>query len=57
MLREIEVKNVADPLMTGDIQCDVVCLIYDSNHPKSFEYVAEIYLVTFHCHLLMVMYF
>lgn len=36
---------MADPLMTEDTQCDVVCLVYDSNHPTSFEYVAEIYLV------------
>lgn len=46
VLREVEVKNVADPLMTEDTQCDVVCLVYDCNHPKSFEYVAEIFLVS-----------
>ncbi|XP_052129574.1 mitochondrial Rho GTPase isoform X4 [Frankliniella occidentalis] len=44
ILREVEVKNVADPLMTEDTLCDVVCLLYDGNHPKSFEYVAEIYM-------------
>lgn len=44
ILREIEAKGMADPLMTEDTQCDVVCLVYDINHPKSFEYVAEIYL-------------
>lgn len=50
ILREVEAKGIADPLMTEDTQCDVVCLVYDSNHPKSFEYVAEIYLVSFIFH-------
>lgn len=32
-----------DPLQPSEINCDVVCLVYDVNDAKSFEYIAKIY--------------
>lgn len=31
--------------MPSDVNCDVACLVYDSSHMRSFEYVAKVYLV------------
>lgn len=45
VLRDINVRNVSDPLMPHEVQCDVACLVYDFNNPKSFEYIARIYIV------------
>jgi Ras family protein T1 len=28
-----------------DLACDVVCLVYDVNNPRSFEYCAKVYKV------------
>lgn len=45
VLRDINVRNVSDPLLPQEVQCDVACLVYDINNPKSFEYIARIYIV------------
>ena len=31
--------------MPTEVQCDVCCLVYDVTNPRSFEFVARIYLV------------
>lgn len=46
LMKEIEVRSMSDPLTPADVKCDVACLVYDSTNPKSFEYVARIYLVS-----------
>jgi Ras family protein T1 len=46
VLRDIDVRNVAEPLQPSEVQCDVACLVYDTSSPKSFEYVARIFLVS-----------
>ncbi|BES97657.1 Mitochondrial Rho GTPase [Nesidiocoris tenuis] len=47
IMKEIEVRNVSEPLTPSDAKCDVACLVYDCTNPKSFEYVARIYLKYF----------
>ncbi|XP_050313613.1 mitochondrial Rho GTPase isoform X1 [Anthonomus grandis grandis] len=47
VLRDINVGNVSDPLLPHEVQCDVACLVYDINNPKSFEYIARIYIKYF----------
>lgn len=44
-MKDIELGNILDPLEQADLKCDVVCLVYDTVNPKSFEYVARVYLV------------
>lgn len=34
-----------DLLSEADLACDVVCLVYDINNPRSFEYCAKAYKV------------
>uniref|UniRef100_A0A3Q2Q8E0 Ras homolog family member T1a n=1 Tax=Fundulus heteroclitus TaxID=8078 RepID=A0A3Q2Q8E0_FUNHE len=34
-----------DFLSEADLACDVVCLVYDVNNPRSFEYCAKVYKV------------
>lgn len=46
VLHDIDVHNITDALMPSEVQCDVACLVYDVSNPKSFEYVARIYLVS-----------
>lgn len=46
VLKEVDIKNVSDPLMPHEVQCDVACLMYDVSNPKSFEYIARIYIVS-----------
>lgn len=46
VLRDINVRNVSDPLLPHEVQCDVACLVYDTNNAKSFEYIARIYIVS-----------
>jgi len=44
VLLDTDITTAADgltPLQTG---CDVICLVYDSSNPRSFEYCARIYL-------------
>lgn len=50
ILRDINIRSVSDPLLPSEVQCDVACLVYDINNPKSFEYIARIYIV---CRLLI----
>lgn len=47
VMRDIEVRQVLDPLQPQEVHCDVACLVYDSNNPKSFEYIARIYIKYF----------
>lgn len=47
IMKEIEVRNLSDPLISADTKCDVACLVYDCANPKSFEFVARIYLKYF----------
>ncbi|ERL91674.1 hypothetical protein D910_09002 [Dendroctonus ponderosae] len=47
VLRDINIRNVSDPLLPHEVQCDVACLVYDISHPKSFEYIARIYIKYF----------
>lgn len=46
ILRDINILNVQDALTPAQIQCDVAALVYDANNPKSFEYIARIYIVS-----------
>uniref|UniRef100_A0A8C4IYH5 Mitochondrial Rho GTPase n=1 Tax=Dicentrarchus labrax TaxID=13489 RepID=A0A8C4IYH5_DICLA len=38
-----EVMPDFDFLSEADLACDVVCLVYDINNPRSFEYCAKVY--------------
>ncbi len=40
-----EVMPDFDFLSESDLACDVVCLVYDVNNPRSFEYCAKVYKV------------
>lgn len=44
ILRDIDVKNPLDSLQPQEVNCDVACLVYDNSNPRSFEYVARIYI-------------
>lgn len=46
IMKDIESRHASDPLGSSDVRCDVVCLVYDATNPKSFEYAARIYLVS-----------
>lgn len=43
LLHEVDV-SLGDMLTPTEINCDVACLIYDVTNPKSFEYVAKMFL-------------
>lgn len=45
IFQDIDLRNVTDALMPTEVQCDVCCLVYDVTNPRSFEFVARIYLV------------
>ncbi|XP_044755755.1 mitochondrial Rho GTPase isoform X2 [Coccinella septempunctata] len=47
VLRDITVMNMSDPLHPDEVRCDVACLVYDVSNPKSFEYIARIYIKYF----------
>ncbi|XP_015605375.1 mitochondrial Rho GTPase isoform X3 [Cephus cinctus] len=47
ILRDINVMNVQDALTPAQIQCDAAALVYDTSNPKSFEYIARIYIKYF----------
>ncbi|XP_033208669.1 mitochondrial Rho GTPase isoform X1 [Belonocnema kinseyi] len=47
ILRDINILNVQDALSPAQIQCDVAALVYDTSSPKSFEYIARIYIKYF----------
>lgn len=42
-----EVMPDFDFLSEADLACDVVCLVYDINNPRTFEYCAKVYKVCF----------
>ncbi|XP_022215201.1 mitochondrial Rho GTPase isoform X3 [Drosophila obscura] len=44
ILRDIDVRHALDPLQPQEVNCDVACLVFDSSNPRSFEYVARIYI-------------
>jgi len=44
-LEDIDLRNVHDALMPSEVLCDVACLVYDVANPRSFEFVARIFLV------------
>lgn len=46
ILRDINILNVQDALTPAQIQCDVAALVYDASDPKSFEYIARVYIVS-----------
>lgn len=46
VMRDVDVRNLTDPLLPHEVTCDVACLVYDQNNPKSFEYVARIFIVS-----------
>lgn len=37
--------TINDTLTEPELFCDVACLMYDSTDPKSFEYIARIFMV------------
>ncbi|XP_075220064.1 mitochondrial Rho GTPase-like isoform X2 [Lycorma delicatula] len=43
VLKDMDVQNVHSSLLNNDINCDVVCLVYDCSNRKSFSYIASIY--------------
>lgn len=47
VLRDIDVRQVLDPLQPSEVHCDVACLTYDVSNPMSFEYIARIYIKYF----------
>ncbi|XP_063975436.1 mitochondrial Rho GTPase isoform X2 [Diachasmimorpha longicaudata] len=47
ILRDINILNVQDALTPAQIQCDAAALVYDTSDPKSFEYIARIYIKYF----------
>ncbi|KAK9890923.1 hypothetical protein WA026_012264 [Henosepilachna vigintioctopunctata] len=47
VLRDITLKSMSDPLQSDEVHCDVACLVYDVSNPKSFEFIARIYIKYF----------
>ena len=48
VLHEIDVVGLQDELTQSELRrCDVVCLVYDVTDPKSFDYIARIYVKHF----------
>ncbi|XP_018319095.1 mitochondrial Rho GTPase isoform X2 [Agrilus planipennis] len=47
ILRDINIRSMSDPLLPNEVQCDVAALMYDVSNPKSFEYIARIYIKYF----------
>ena len=45
VLQDIDVKSLSDVLSPIELHCDVCCLVYDISNPKSFEFIARIFLV------------
>lgn len=44
VLQDINVDPIFDSLEPEQLNCDVACLVYDSNNSKSFEYIAKMYI-------------
>lgn len=47
VLQDINVDPIFDTLEPDQMDCDVACLVYDSNNAKSFEYIAKMYVKYF----------
>ncbi|XP_014229588.1 mitochondrial Rho GTPase isoform X1 [Trichogramma pretiosum] len=47
ILKDINILNIQDALLPAQIQCDAAALVYDTNNPKSFEFIARIYIKYF----------
>ena len=47
IMREKDIFDPSEDLSEPELFCDVVCLMYDSSDPKSFEYIARIFLKYF----------
>ncbi|KAI1299961.1 Mitochondrial Rho GTPase 1 [Halotydeus destructor] len=45
--REVDIFTIKDKLSEPELLCDVVCLMFDLTNPRSFEYIARIYLKHF----------
>lgn len=45
-IREIDLLSLEDRLTEPELMCDVSCLMYDSTDPKSFEFIANAFLVS-----------
>lgn len=53
VLKDIDLANKDAVLHPADVTCDVVCLVYDGTNPQSFEYIANVYSVSwFWLHLM-----
>lgn len=44
VLQDIDVRELTDTLSPTETNCDVCCLVYDVSNPRSFEFVARIFL-------------
>lgn len=47
VLFDTDVLVQADTLTPAQLNCDVICLVYDASHPRSFEFCAKTYLKYF----------
>ncbi|CAB4066501.1 RHOT1 [Lepeophtheirus salmonis] len=44
ILEDVDVLNVSSPSIPSESNCDVCCLVYDASDPRSFEFVAAVFL-------------
>ncbi|KAF8787884.1 Mitochondrial Rho GTPase 1-A like protein [Argiope bruennichi] len=47
LLHEVDIFGMNDTLTPPELYCDVVCLMFDASHSRSFEYVARLFLKYF----------
>lgn len=47
LLHEVDIFGMNDTLTPPELHCDVVCLVYDASHCRSFEYIARLFLKYF----------
>ncbi|GIY59418.1 mitochondrial Rho GTPase 1-A [Caerostris extrusa] len=47
LLHEVDIYGMNDTLTPPELYCDVVCLMYDASHSRSFEYIARLFLKYF----------
>ncbi|XP_035224430.1 mitochondrial Rho GTPase 1-like isoform X5 [Stegodyphus dumicola] len=47
LLHEVDIFGMNDTLTPPELFCDVVCLMFDASHSRSFEYIARIFLKYF----------
>ncbi|XP_075221226.1 mitochondrial Rho GTPase-like isoform X2 [Lycorma delicatula] len=43
MLKDMDVEDINSALLNTDINCDVVCLLYDCSNANSFSYIVSLY--------------